>query len=96
MIKRVTPRRQAALDAGARMYVEDKACTHGHLVRYTATGNCVECRRRNAVAAYADDATTTKSMRPEKVSTLPPARALPVIQSDWLQPPTLAQLMAGR
>lgn len=88
MIKRMTPRRQAALDAGDRMYVEDKACTHGHLVRYTATGNCVECRRRNALAAYADDATTTKS--------LPPGRALPVIESDWLRPPTLAQLMAGR
>lgn len=95
MIKRITPARQAALNAGERMYVEDKACTHGHRVRYAATGNCVECRRRNALAAYADDETTTKSLRPGKVAALP-ERKPPVSQSDWLRPPTLAQLMAGR
>lgn len=45
----MTARREEALIAGQRFYKELKPCRRGHdCMRYTSTGNCVECAVRHS------------------------------------------------
>lgn len=38
--------RQRAAERGEIKYISPRPCRHGHVVRYTANGDCAECQQR--------------------------------------------------
>lgn len=53
-------RRQAAT-VGAQTFLSSAPCSKGHTCpRYTSNGHCVECKKFDAAARYAEDRSTTR------------------------------------
>lgn len=85
--------RDEALARGSTTY-QGEPCVKGHNgKRYTSSYNCWECTRRR-VGKQRHPATHHKpTIKPAQSKPLPSPH---VIQSDWMKPPTKAQLMGRR
>lgn len=56
--------RKDAKQIGAKYYVPSAKCVHGHdPLRYTSTGDCVECRKNRSRAAYKDPEVARRKLR---------------------------------
>lgn len=80
----------------SKRYVADKPCPlDGTHERYIATNHCCECRAR-ANGVHKRNVVQPSVKKPKLVARAVPPAHPHVIESDWIKPPTKAQLMAGR
>jgi predicted transcriptional regulator len=63
-------------------------------VHYILRGPTADRAEKNRQARHRREAAQNKTIA--EVEAQPVKRPLPVIESDWIKPPTRAQLMAGR
>ena len=89
-------RREDARVLGHKTYIGGP-CKHGHDgTRYVSSKGCVQCEREKQARLSPPQHRGRYKEQPKPARRKVPDCALPVYQSDFIKPPTRAQLMAGR